>query len=82
MHGLRASMIAILQEAGLSDGAIFLRTAHGDVSSLKPYTNLRGHLGIQQLQALSTLHEEEREVYAPTPKSMKNNGNSTQLPSA
>ena len=52
MHGLRATMITILQEAGFSDSTIALRTGHKDVNSLKHYTNLRGRLGNQQFESI------------------------------
>ena len=48
-HGLRATMVTMLIDAGYSDSTIGLRTGHRDLRSLVKYHNLTGKIGVQQI---------------------------------
>ena len=51
-HGLRATMVTLLIDAGYDDAIITLRTGHRDVKSLRNYHNLRGNIGLNQLKCM------------------------------
>ena len=65
MHGLRATMITLLQDSGLSDSAIALHTDHRDPNSLKKYTNLQGRHGQQQIRAIFRDSSKPGAAYMP-----------------
>ena len=51
-HGLRATIVTMLLEAGYDDATITLRTGHKDLKSLRSYHNLRGSIGLQQMKKM------------------------------
>lgn len=48
-HGLRATMVTMLIDAGYSDSTIALRTGHRDLRSLASCQNLTGKIGVEQV---------------------------------
>ena len=51
-HGLRATMVTLLIDAGYHDATITLRTGHHDVKSLRNYHTLRGIIGANQIRRM------------------------------
>lgn len=51
-HGLRATMISLLIDAGYADSMIALRSGHRCLDNLKRYHNLRGDIGLEQISRI------------------------------
>ena len=59
LHGLRASMTTFLQEEGVSDSVIALRTGHKHANGLKSYVNFYDDLGKRQFNASFAANERD-----------------------
>lgn len=51
-HGLMASMVQFLIEAGVADSSVMLRSGHSIVETLTRYHNLLGMEGVRQQVAI------------------------------